>query len=286
MIAHGKLSFMTSRRARRPLLVALALALGVGALSGCSTVRYLAQAASGQAELLARARPVEDVLKDPATPAEVRRRLTLVRDVRAFAVTELGLPDNGTFTTYSDVGRPYLVWNVFAAPPLSVTLRTSCFPVAGCVAYRGYFSREGAEAEAARLRASGDDVFVGGVSAYSTLGRLRDPVPSTMLSYTDPTLVRTVVHELAHQVAYVTDDSVFNESFAVAVEEEGSRRFMERFGTPAQRETDRVQRERSEAFTALLLRARGELEAVYAARTDDAARREGKARVLRGLRED
>lgn len=253
-------------------------------LSGCAEIRYLAQAAGGQVDLLARARPIEDVLADPATPPEIGRRLRVVQNARTFALTELGLPDRGAYTTYTDLGRPYLVWNVFAAPPLSVDLRTSCFPIAGCVVYRGYFSQGAAEAEAARLRTSGDDVFVGGVSAYSTLGRLPDPVPSSMLAYPDPTLVRTIIHELAHAVVYVQDDSVFNESFAETVENEGSRRFLERFGTPAQIEADRVARERARAFTALLMDARARLAELYARRVGDAEKLAGKREVLADLR--
>ncbi|MDV6375940.1 aminopeptidase [Deinococcus arenicola] len=251
------------RPAKVALIVGGAVAL-VAALSACSDVRYLAQAAGGQLDLLRRARPIEGVLADPATDAEVRRKLELVGRVRAFAIGELGLPDHGSFLKYVDVGRSAVVWNVFSAPPDSISLRTSCFPIAGCVTYRGYFHEADARAYANTRRAAGDDVSVGGVSAYSTLGYLKDPILSTMLSSGDATLIRTVIHELSHPALYVKDDTIFNESFAVSVENEGMRRWLKKYGTPELAEADRLAQERAAGFEKLLLQTRGELEALYA----------------------
>ncbi|WP_293911479.1 aminopeptidase [Deinococcus sp.] len=256
-------------------LTALALLL-----SGCSQVRYLAQAAGGQLDLLVRARPIAGVIADPATDPQTRRKLELVGRVREFALTELGLPDHGAFVNYVDVGRPAVVWNVFAAPPDSVTLRTSCFPIAGCVAYRGYFSEDSARADAAERQAAGDDVSVGAILAYSTLGILRDPLLSTMLSYPDAALIRTVIHELAHPALYLKDDTTFNESFATAVEEEGMRRYLAREGSPELREADTLAQVRASAFEALLLRTRGELADLYALKLPAEATRTRKADVL------
>ncbi|GAA0506921.1 aminopeptidase [Deinococcus depolymerans] len=259
------------------------------ALSGCADVRYLTQAAGGQLDLLRRARPVEAALADPATRPELRRKLQLASDVRAFAVASeaaggLGLPDHGSFLTFVDVGRPFVVWNVFSAPEFSVTLDTSCFPVAGCVGYRGYFAEADARAYAQERRAAGRDVSVGGVSAYSTLGYLKDPLLSTMLAYPDATLIRTVIHELAHPDLYVPGDTVFNESYATAVEEEGMRRWLAAHGTPELREQDRAAQARQAAFEALLLDARAQLEALYAQPDlPDADRRTRKAAVLAAL---
>ena len=285
-----------TRRSRLPsskVLVGLTVLALASALSACGDVRYLAQAAGGQLDLLRRARPLDAVLADPSTPAEVRRKLELVREVRAFAVRNageggLGLPDHGAFLKYVDVGRPHVVWNVFSAPEFSVTLDTSCFPIAGCVGYRGYFSESGAQAYAQQQRQAGQDVNVGGVSAYSTLGYLNDPVLSTMLRYPDATLIRTVIHELSHPSLYVAGDTVFNESYATAVEEEGMRRWLAAHGTPELREQDRLAQERSAGFEALLLGARRELEALYSqtsdAQTSDAQTlRIRKAEVLAGL---
>ncbi|WP_158679914.1 aminopeptidase [Deinococcus sp. NW-56] len=255
------------------------------ALSGCGEVRYLTQAAAGQLDLLVRARPVANVLVDPATPSETRRKLALVGEVRAFAVGELGLPDRGAYHKYVDVGRPYVVWNVFRAQEFGLDLLTSCFPVAGCVGYRGYFREADARAYADTRRAAGEDVRVGGVTAYSTLGYLRDPVLSTMLAYPDPTLIRTVIHELAHPAVYMPGDTVYNESFATAVEEEGWRRWFSAHGTPELREADRIAQERSQAFEALLLEARAELQSLYAQPLTPDELRTRKAAVLTALQE-
>lgn len=268
------------KRAAWLLAGAAALAL---ALSGCAQVGYLAQAAGGQLDLLVRQRPLDAVLSDPATPPETRRKLQLVRGARTFAVTELGLPDHGSFLKYVDVGRPYVVWNVFTAPEFSTRLGTSCFPVAGCVAYRGYFAEADAQAYAQAQRAAGQDVSVGGVSAYSTLGYLKDPVLSTMLASPDTTLIRTVIHELAHPSLYLPGDTVFNESYATTVEEEGLRRWLAAHGTPELREQDRVLRARAEAFQRLLLETRAELEALYAQSLSTETMRARKAGILADL---
>ncbi|CAM3533837.1 Aminopeptidase [Deinococcus saxicola] len=270
------------RPARAALLLAGIAAL-VAALSACSDVRYLAQAAGGQLDLLGRARPIADVLADSAVGAEVRRKLELVGRVRAFAIGELGLPDHGSFLKYVDVGRPAVVWNVFSAPPDSIHLLTSCFPIAGCVTYRGYFHEADARAYADTRRAAGDDVSVGGVSAYSTLGYLKDPVLSTMLGSGDASLIRTVIHELAHPALYVKDDTVFNESFATSIEEAGMRRWLKEYGTPELAGADRLAQERAAGFEKLLLQARGELEALYAQKRPAAEVQTRKAQVIQTL---
>ena len=278
-------------RSRWLLLAAFA---GLAALlSGCADVRYLAQAAGGQLDLVRRARPVAAVLADPQTPAETRRKLELVGRVRAFAVRAqsqgglgeggLGLPDHGSYQTYVELGRPAVVWNVFRAPELGIDLYTSCFPIAGCVGYRGYFAEADARAYAASRRAVGEDVTVGGVSAYSTLGYLRDPVLSSMLSAPDASLIRTVIHELAHPSLYVAGDTIFNESYAVTIEEEGMRRWLAAYGTPKLREEDRLAQERAAGFENMLLQTRAELERLYAQALPAEQMRADKQAVLNGL---
>src|SRR6185437_14397083 len=163
---------------------------------------------------------------DPSTPEAVKARLTEVSAARDFASRELALPDNSSYRTYADVKRPYVVWNVVAAPEFSVRPRRWCFPVSGCVSYRGYFHERRARAFAANLASRGDDVQVDGVTAYSTLGHFADPVLSTMLRYGDPDLAGTIFHELAHQLIYIPGDSEFNESFAMTVEDEGLARWL------------------------------------------------------------
>ena len=268
---------------RRWWVLATFSALGAVALSGCAQVSYLAQAAVGQARLLLGARPLQEVIADPATPAETRRQLLLAQDVRRYAVDALGLPDNRTFTTYTELNRPYLVWNVFTAPALSSELRTYCFPIAGCVPYRGYFSLAGAEREAASLRASGDDVSVGGVSAYSTLARLPDPIPSSLLRGGDGAVISTIIHELAHQIVYVPGDTDFNESFAVAVETAGSRRYAQDHGQPAPDKA--ASQARYRAVNALLLGTRAELAKVYALAIPASEKLQQKREVLSQARQ-
>ncbi len=268
-------------RAARLLLPAVALLL-----SGCSTVSFYWQAFAGQMEVTRLARPLEAVLSDPQTPADLRRRLEYAQRAREFASSALGLPDNASYRRYADLGRPFVVWNVFAAPADSLKLRTHCFPVAGCVVYRGYFAQAGADAEAAALRAEGLDVYVGGVPAYSTLGWFADPLLNSFIRYPDLEIARLLFHELAHQVAYVGDDSTFNESFAVAVEQTGLKRWMDANAGAAERAGYAAFAERRRALTRLFVAARRDLEAAYGAPTDADIKRAAKTRILGRLAGD
>lgn len=243
------------------LLLRIALALLIVLpLSGC----YLLQAAAGQMEIVAKRQPIDVVIADPETPEPLRRRLEYVSDARAFAAAELGLPDNGSYRSYADLARPYVVWNVFATKEFSVEPRRWCFPIAGCVVYRGYFERRRAESYARRLRFNGHDAAVGGVAAYSTLGHFDDPVLNTMLGWNDVQLAGTLFHELAHQVVYVPGDSQFNESFATVVEEAGLERWLAALGRAGQMRLWHARRARSEEFVALLLETRERLRELYA----------------------
>lgn len=255
-------------------------------LSGCAAVGYYSQAISGHVDLLARARPVDSVIHDPATPPALRARLEQVKAARDFASRELGLPDNDSYRRYADLGRPYAVWNLFATPELSLQPRQWCFLFVGCVSYRGYFARERAEREAATHRERGDDVYIGGVVAYSTLGNTDDPLLNTMLRRGVVETAAVVFHELAHQRIYVRDDSAFNESFAVVVEEEGVRRWLARPGQEQERERERADRERRQAFTALLLGYREKLDRLYRSAIPDEDKRAGKQRLFAELRSD
>lgn len=230
-------------------------------LSACGSVSYYTQLAQGQHALLRAREPIADIVADPARDATLRRRLALVQDARAWASAALGLPDNGSYTGYVQLDRPYVVWNVFAAPEFSLVPVQHCFPFAGCVAYRGYFRREAAEAEAARQKARGMETQVSGVPAYSTLGWFDDPVLSSMMHWDDETLVATVFHELAHQQLYVKDDSAFNESFASYVEEAGLRDYRAARGWSGVEHEQRRQRRRQ--FVQLVMAARERLAALY-----------------------
>ncbi|MCC6532860.1 MAG: aminopeptidase [Burkholderiales bacterium] len=221
------------------------------------------QAIRGQAEMWQATRPIDAVLADPMAPQGLKHRLEQAMRIREFASKTLALPDNSSYRGYADLKRPYVVWNVFAADPLSIKPRQWCFPIAGCVAYKGYFSRAQAEAHAEELRRNGDDVFLGGVPAYSTLGYFSDPVLNTFIHYPQAELARLIFHELAHQVAYATDDTAFNESFAVTVEREGVRRWMERYGSPAELEAFHQAQERRSSFYAIAGKYRRRLEGLY-----------------------
>jgi predicted aminopeptidase len=271
---------------RRAVVLLGAAAIAAAAIGGCSTFSYYGQAVVGHLDVVSRTQPIEARLADPATPPELRAQLARALEIREFATRELGLPDNGSYRAYADLGRPYVVWNVFAAPEFSVEPRQSCFPVVGCVSYRGYYAKGDAEAFASGLRAEGYDVFVYGVPAYSTLGWFDDPVLNTFVRYPDAELARLVFHELAHQLVYVKGDTMFNESFAVAVEEEGVRRWLERHGDEASRATYAAMRARRAEFVRLVLDYRARLEAFYREPLTDEAKRAGKARLLAQMEAD
>lgn len=264
----------------------LVLAVVAGAtLASCSTVGYYYQAAHGQLSLVADSRPLEDWMSDKSTDPKLRARLAKAREIRGFAVAELGLPNNKVFRNYTALTRPFVMWNVVATPELSLKPVQWCFPVAGCVTYRGYYSKDDAQAYATELRASGHDVQVGGVPAYSTLGWFNDPLLSTFINYQDAELARLVFHELAHQVAYVPGDTQFNESFATAVEEAGVQRWMAVFGNETMRENYARYTQRKKDFLALLLATRKELEKVYASSVPNELKREEKKRIFAQLKE-
>ena len=262
------------------LLTAACLALLV---SGCANVSYYFQSVSGQFDVWRRERPIEDVIADPATAQALKDRLARVLEIRAFASRELGLPDNASYRRYADLGRPFVVWNVFAAPEFSVQPLQSCFLFAGCVSYRGYFAREDAERFSAGLAEQGNDTYIGGVPAYSTLGYFADPVLSTFIHYPEAEVARLIFHELAHQVAYVRDDTVFNESFAVAVEQEGVRRWLARDGDARQREQFEQGRRIRAEFAGLAPKYRERLDALYRTRLAPDAMRDRKREIFAEL---
>jgi predicted aminopeptidase len=253
-------------------------------LGGCETLAYYMQAIGGQMSLMSLARPVEDLLADPQTPQPLRERLVLARSIRGYSVKELKLPDNASYRSYADIARPYAVWNVVAASEFSLEPRQSCFPVAGCVSYRGFFAHEDAERYAAGLRAQGNDVYVYGVAAYSTLGKFDDPLLSSFIRYSDAALARLLFHELAHQVAYVKDDSTFNESFAVVVEREGLRRWLAATGRAEAQKEVAAALERNKAFISEIEQVRARLRVLYRQPIAPEAMREQKRAELEGLK--
>jgi predicted aminopeptidase len=250
-----------ARRLRRPLLL---VTVAVLVITGCSSLGFYTQSVGGQLAILFKRQSVEKILADDGEDATLRDQLQRVLEARDFASRELGLPDNGSYRSYVRLNRPYAVWNVVAAPALSIEPVTWCFPVAGCVSYRGYFSKARAESFAEKLRSRGYDAAVEGVAAYSTLGWFRDPVLSTFIDWPSPDLASLIFHELAHQRLYVKGDTVFNESFASVVEHQGLTRYLVEEGDEAALAVWEARHDRQRQFAELVLGYRERLREIYA----------------------
>lgn len=252
-------------------------------LNGCSSVGYYSQLATGQWRLLQARTPVEQVIADPARDPQLRAHLAQSQVARRFASQHLHLPDNQSYRLYADIGRPFVVWNVFSTPEFSLSPKTHCFPIAGCVAYRGYYSQGGARGDAALQKQQGMDVAIGGVEAYSTLGWFNDPILSSMMHWGDERLATLIFHELAHQRFYVKDDTEFNESFATFVEQEGTRQWRAARGLPPSSDAQVRQRDQ---FIQLILDTRQRLERLYALPLPAEQMRQRKAAEFERLRRD
>lgn len=247
----------------KKLLFFVAVLLGVGLLAACMDVGYYVQSIRGHLDVMGQTRPIEALVNDPQTSRADREKFVKVLEIRDFAVSELGLPDNGSYRHYADIGRPYVVWNVVAAPKYSLQPKQWCFPVAGCVSYRGYFDQAAADALGDQLQAEGFDVNVYGVPAYSTLQWFDDPVLNTFFSVSDSRLAALLFHELAHQVVYLPGDSSFNEAFAKTVEIEGVRRWF--FENASDEEMQRVLAHEAQigVFQNFLRETRDQLKELY-----------------------
>jgi len=250
--------------------------------ASCGTT-YVAQAAKGQLQILNAREPIKKVIADPSADAALKKRLETISEARAFASRELGLPNNKSYTSYADLKREFVVWSVVATPEFSVTPREWCFPFVGCVAYRGYFRKESAEAFAANLHEEGMDTMVGGVPAYSTLGKFNDPILNTMMIYGDDELASIMFHELSHQLVYIKDDTAFNEAFAVAVEEEGLARWLKYRGREGDLVKYQKRRARQAEGVALVTQFRGELSSLYGMKLEPDVMRARKAQVFARL---
>jgi predicted aminopeptidase len=271
---------MNSSSINRAARASIAVLLTIGFASGC----YWMQAAGGQMSVMAKRRPIGDVIANASTKPAVREQLKSVSLIRDFATRELKLPDNGSYRKYADIGRRYVVWNVVAAPEFSVQPRQWCFPIAGCVAYRGYFREHDALAFAATLRERGYDVVTGGVAAYSTLGHFDDPVLSSMLGWSDVQLASIVFHELTHQLLYLPGDSAFDEALATVVEQDGVRRWLRSQGRERDLQAYELQEARYRQVLELLLKGRAELNDLYRSKVPPELMRDRKAQVFSRLR--
>ena len=271
--------------------VVLAASATVCLTSGCSAVSYYAQSVGGHLAIVRSARPVPEWLADAVTPAPLKLRLELSQRIRDYAVSELQEPDNASYRRYADLQRGAAIWNVVAAPELSLALQTWCFPVVGCVGYRGYYDRPDADAFGAGLRAQGLEVSVYGVPAYSTLGLLpfdafADPLLNTFIDYPEGELARLIFHELAHQVAFAKGDTVFNESFATAIERIGSARWLADHADARARDDSEHSEARRADFRALTSRYRDAFNALYRSALSDDAKRAAKAALMARMHAD
>ena len=250
-------------------------------LTGCSSTRYYSQLLTGQWQLLQARESVAKVVADPQRDPALREHLAKSQAARTFASEQLKLPDNQSYRLYADLQRPYVVWNVFATPEFSLDPVTYCFPVAGCVAYRGYYSQGAARGDAALKRQQGMDVFVSGIEAYSTLGWFDDPILNGMLLWGDERLATVIFHELAHQRVYVKDDTEFNESFASFVEQEGTRQWRAHQGLTPSSSGAAQQRDQ---FIALVLDTRQRLQQLYTQPLSASQMRQRKAAQFEDMR--
>lgn len=269
---------------RRALVLGAGLLMGL-IVSSCA-LPYYVQAIRGQVGMLRQRVPIVEVLEDSGYDVTTRERLELALEIRRFAVDEMALPDNESYTSYVDLGRDYVVWNVIAAPEFSVEPRTWCFPVAGCVSYRGYFDRARAEAYAGRLAARGFDTFTGGSPAYSTLGHFADPVLNTMLSRGGTNIADTLFHELAHQRLYVKGDTELSESFATAVGQYAVRRWLELRNEREALARYRSSLDRQRGFADLVARQRDRLATLFASDADAMIKRREKAEAFELMRSE
>jgi predicted aminopeptidase len=233
---------------------------------------------------MSKRQPLAKVIDEPSTPPKVRSQLKAVAQIRDFATRELKLPNNGSYRSYADVKRPYVVWNVVATPEFSVTPRKFCYPIVGCVSYRGYFVEDRARRFADEQRRAGLDVAVGGVAAYSTLGHFDDPILNTMVNWDDVELAAIIFHELTHQLVYIANDASFNEALATTVEEEGVKRWLEQQGRGADLKQHLLEQEHYLKVIDLLKTTRDKLAGIYTSGLDPEAMRAAKRRAFDELK--
>lgn len=264
----------------------LSLVIIILLLAGCKDSDYVWQSVKGHMNLMSRAKPINEILEQENVPQDVRDQLAKVVRLREFAVNSLQLPDSGSYRKYADLERPYAVWNLVVAPELSLELNQWCFPIAGCVTYRGYFDEDSAQTYASHFSRQGFDVDVYGVQAYSTLNWFDDPVLNTFLANDDIRLAALLFHEMAHQVFYVQNDTAFNEAFAKTVEREGLRRWLQISGAEDLWQQYLQREEQSAAFNRLLAKVRAELRHAYAERVDNDSKRLAKQQILQQAKTD
>ena len=262
------------------------LLIMIAVLSSCSTFGYYYQAVSGHMDLVSKERPIDEVISDSETSAQLKQKLNLAKQAREFASSELGLPDNDSYKTYADLERSYVVWNVIATPAYSIKAKKWCFMIVGCISYRGYFDEKDAVELANELKTEGLDVQVSGATAYSTLGYFDDPLLNTMMAHSDASLVGIIFHELAHQVIYIEGDTAFNEAFASAVEQEGLRRWFAGQSDAEQYNRYLSTKQTKHEFYQLLKKTRVALQAAFEQAQTDSEKLATKQKIYAQLQQD
>lgn len=263
----------------------LIVLITAGLLVGCADLSYYLHSVNGHLSVMRSARAIEEVLNDPNTPSDLAERLRLVNRIREFAITELGLPSSGSYVEYADLQRDYVVKNLFAAPEFSIEAHQWCYPIVGCAGYRGYFDEQRLDSYVARLDAQGFDTYVARVPAYSTLGWFDDPVLNTFIRWPEHHLAGLIFHELSHQVLYIDGDTQFNESFAVAVQQLATERWLQHGA-----DGDRLALYRDELMQraqviALIAGARQDLADLYRKPLSEEGKRAAKRRYMDQLRQ-
>lgn len=281
-LARGVLSCFVMRDGCRFLTIGLLALL----LPACATMSYYAQSIGGQLRLMSAREPIAALLADPGTDMTLKKRLARTHAMRGFASGVLELPDNGSYRSYVQLEHPFVVWSLFAAPEFSLQPRQWCFPIAGCVPYRGYFDARDARKFARNLRSQGMDVHVGGVAAYSTLGWFDDPLLSSMLYRGEAETAGIIFHELAHAKVYAPGDAPFNEGFAMTVENAGVHRWLAAHGTRADLRAYKTAWRREQRFFDLVDVTRARLSALYASDASVASKRQAKRRIIARMRTD
>lgn len=266
---------------RTPLLV-LCLCL----VSACSNLSYYLQASHGHLELIKSRKNIDRVVSSLKISPASKEKLHLVQQVTHFAEHDLGLPVGGAYSDYVEVDGPYVVWNVFASQRYSFENKQWCYPLLGCVSYKGFFDVNAATRYGKKLEQEGFDVYVGGVAAYSTLGWFDDPVLSTFLMREDYQLAALIFHELAHRVLYINGDTTFNESFASAVEQIALERWVEASSDPDLLTRYNNNKALNKAFVNFVLGWKGVLQKAYHERDNREGFEKQKEQLYKQMRAD
>ena len=262
------------------------IAVSVISISACEHLDYYSRSIAGQWEIISNSKPIEEILLDENVPESVKEKLSPINEIRNFAIEDLKLPENDSYLSYADINREYVVWNIIATPTLSLEPVQWCFPIAGCLDYRGFFNKDDAINQANLLREQGNDVFIGGVTAYSTLGWFDDPVLNTMLKKDLNYLIKVIFHELAHQKIYIRNDTEFNEAFAETVAITGTRKWLSTFRSKFELEEFNRKQNAEDSFVSIVLNARKKLENNYNSGLPDQLKLQIKTRVMAEMRED